>query len=433
VGDIWNAFVGGMTSVIDFFATITGGYTAVGIILFTICVRSLMLPLTLKAVRSSRAMQQLQPYIKEINKKYEPKKGERLPPEKAQAKQAEIMKLYSEFSINPAASCLPVLIQLPLFFAVYSAVRGSLGDPDPLIKHLNTTWHFFTGVAGISTGPVISDNPFPFFWLNSLNRPDPLYILPVLMVLFQFTTQKMAIPRGGGADEQQRRINGIMQWTPLIFGFTALQFPAGPVVYWVTTSVYSAIQQFFITGWGSLADLPGLGFLPAKKLPTVQLKRKEIVAGAPERKTWMQRMQSNQERLAQQKQGDKVVSKDSNESLTPKPVTRQLKSGSESADASSDTVTPLTKETGFNLKPTRTSAKISIGSDGAADSSPETTWQDEEVDSSSMRDKTTRPERRSNANMQNAYDQLNRRPPKRGGGSVNNPGGGNGNGKSRKR
>jgi YidC/Oxa1 family membrane protein insertase len=349
-------------------------------------------------------MQQLQPLIKEINKKYETKKGERLPPEKSQAKQAEVMRLYSEYSINPAASCLPILIQLPLFFAVYSAVRGALGDPDPLIRHLSASWHVFVQAAtGSSTTSVISDDPFPFFWLKSLSNPDPLFILPVLMVIFQFCTQKMAIPRGGGADDQQRRINGIMQWTPLIFGFTALNFPAGPVVYWVTTSVFSVIQQFFITGWGSLADIPGLGFLPAKQLKTVELKKREIPEGQAPRKGLMERLQENQERI----QSEQLA-----------------KRGSEGSESKSRA-----------LPPTRTSAKLgSAETAGSADGSRDDAWEDEEASSNESPAKTSSSVRRTTAtgnkptssgsresNVANAYNQLNRRPPKK---SGNGNGGG---------
>lgn len=415
MGDIWNAFVTGMASVIKFFAETSGGHTAIGIVLFTVTVRLLMLPLTLKAVRSGRAMQRLQPLIKEINKKYEPKKGERLSQEKTQAKQAEIMKLYSEYNINPAGSCLPILIQLPLFFAVYSAVRGVVGDPDPLIQNLNTAWSHLSGAQ------ILSGDPFPFFWLKSLTLPDPLYILPVLMVVFQFMTQKMAIPRGGGADEQQRRMNSIMQWTPLIFGFTALNFPTGPVIYWVTTSVFSTIQQFFITGWGSLGDLPGLGFLPVKEIKKVELKKRETIAGQPQRKTWMERMQERQEQItgkpapaavAEDDKGTEVVlDKNGNEisKVSPK----------KSAAARAESAPPP-------AQPKRTSARISANgaktasADASADSDLE--WgadeaEDDAHDSSSRHDFDDKP-------AVNNYNQLNR-PPKRPSGSNSNGSNGN--------
>ena len=295
MGQIIDTIVGGLASVINAFASIGGNNTAIGIILFTVSIRLLLLPLTLKAVRSSRAMQQLQPLIKEINERYKTKPGERLAPEKSQKKQAEVMALYSEYSVNPAAGCLPVLIQIPVFFAVYAAVTRSIGSTDPGIMFIQNAWGNFAPnsatlfeQAGLKNSGIL--------WVHDLTQPDPTHILPILMVLFQFLTQKMAIPKGGGADENQRRINSIMQWTPLIFGFTALNFPCGPVIYWVTTSIFSTIQQFFITGFGSLSDLPGLGFLPVKQLPTIALK-KRADTGKPAKPGLMQRLMENQERI----------------------------------------------------------------------------------------------------------------------------------------
>ena len=304
MGDIIGAIVSGLASVINFFATIGGDNTAIGIILFTISIRLLLLPLTLKAVRSSRAMQQLQPLIKEINEKYKTKAGERLSQERSQKKQQEIMALYSEYSVNPAAGCLPIVIQIPIFFAVYAAVTKSIGSTDPALRLIQDAWGNFAPGAAAAVNQAGLKNQ-GIFWVHDLTKPDPLYILPVLMVIFQFMTQKMAIPKGGGADEQQRRINSIMQWMPLIFGFTALNFPAGPVLYWVTTSIFSTVQQYFITGWASLSDLPGLGFLPVKPLPKVELKKRSET-GKPAKPSLMQRLAENQERVRAQ-QTDKSL------------------------------------------------------------------------------------------------------------------------------
>lgn len=295
MGEIIDAIVGGLASVIKAFAAVGAGNTAIGIILFTITIRFLLLPLTLKAVRSSRAMQQLQPMIKEINERYKAKPGERLPPEKNQKKMAEIQALYGEYSVNPAAGCLPIVIQIPIFFAVYAAVTRSIGTSDAAVRLVQDAWGQFAPTAA-QLAQEARDANRGLFWFNDLTKPDPTFILPVLMVVFQFMTQKMAIPKGGGADEQQRRINGIMQWMPIVFGVTALNFPAGPVLYWVATSIFSTIQQFFITGWGSLSDIPGLGFLPEKKLKTIELKKREP-GDKPAKPGLMQRLMENQQRI----------------------------------------------------------------------------------------------------------------------------------------
>lgn len=294
MGQIIDAIVSTLASIIKFFAQIGGGNTAVGIILFTIAIRLAILPLTLKAVRSSRFTMALQPKIKEINEKYKTKPGERLSPEKQQKKQQETMELYTKYGVNPASGCLPILIQLPIFFAVYAAVTRSVGDP--ALQLVQNAWIQFA--PGAARDALLDDKGF--LWVPTLTRPDPTFILPVLMVLFQFMTQKMAIPRGGGADEQQRRLNSIMQWVPIIFGFTALNFPCGPVIYWVATSIFSTVQQYFITGWGSLADIPGLSFLPNKEIKLPELKER-AVSDKPGRKTLMDRMLENQQKMQEQR------------------------------------------------------------------------------------------------------------------------------------
>jgi YidC/Oxa1 family membrane protein insertase len=303
VGAIWDGIVNFFTTVLNFFSSIAGGNTAIGIIIFTIVVRFLILPLTLKAVRSSRTMQALQPYIKEINDKYKTKPGEKLSQEKSAAKQAEIMSLYRKFNVNPTASCLPILIQIPIFFAVYGAVQKSVGVNDPYMQFVQTGWNALSPDAAAAAIKAAQANS-GFLWIKDLTLPDPLFIMPILMVIFQFATTAMTIPRGGGADENQRRINGIMKWTPLIFGFTALQFPAGPVLYWTVSSIFSTIQQYIITGFGSLADLPGLSWLPQKKLPEIKLQeRAPVDDGKPRKKTLMERLADQQERLATERAG----------------------------------------------------------------------------------------------------------------------------------
>ncbi|HEX2912623.1 MAG TPA: YidC/Oxa1 family membrane protein insertase [Chloroflexia bacterium] len=413
MGQIWDAIVNLLAGVIQFFATIGGGYTALGIILFTIAIRLLLLPLTLKAVRSSRAMQQLQPMIKEINERYKTKAGERLSPEKSQKKQAEIMALYSEYSVNPAAGCLPVLIQIPIFFAVYGAVTKSIASTDPAMNLVQHAWGTVAPAAADALkSSALANTHDGFLWIPSLGTPDPIYVLPILMMIGQFMTQRMAMPKGGGADEQQRRINGIMQWMPLIFGFTALNFPSGPVLYWVTTSVFSTVQQFFITGWGSLSDIPGLGWLPQREIKKIELKKRD--PNKPVKPGLMQRLAENQERMQAQVQATKTANT--------------------SADAGSNTeviegeIAPAKPTFGRKVNPEsttlRTSGSIRKSADeGVARSETRAANQEEAI--------------------RQAYQNLNRRPPKKNGpatgtggpgttGSNTNPGGSSGNGRKKK-
>ncbi|MEI6044282.1 MAG: YidC/Oxa1 family membrane protein insertase [Chloroflexota bacterium] len=365
MGQLWDSFIQLFASVIKFFAEIVGGNTAIGIIVFTIVVRTALLPLTLKSVRSNRAMQQLQPLIKEINKGYTGKQSQ----EKTTEKQQKIMALYREYNVNPAAGCLPIVIQLPIFFAVYGAVSSVAGKVDPLMSYVQHTWNIFSPQAKTLADQAILTNR-GILWINDLTLPDPTNILPIMMMVLQFMTTRMTIPRGGGADEQQRNINRIMQWTPLIFGLTALGFPVGSVIYWVTSSIFSVLQQYFITGWGSLADLPGLGFLPEKKLKTMELKKRD--PNEPRKKTMMERLAENSERIQAER----------------------------TSTASADGSNELEEEA-----PRNNFGRKSGGFDGRSNTSSKAT-------SSNSVENTRK--------VQNAYNQLNRRPPKKSGGSGSN-------------
>lgn len=406
MGDLWNSIIQAFAEVIKIFASIGGGNTAIGIIIFTIVVRLALLPLTLKSVRSNRAMQQLQPLIKEINKRYETKPGQRLNTEKTAQKQQEIMGLYKEYSVNPAAGCLPIAIQIPIFFAVYGAVSSVAGKVDPLMSYVQHAWGVFSPQAKTLSDQALLSNK-GILWFNDLTQPDPLYILPVLMVILQFMTTRMTIPRGGGADEQQRRINGIMQWTPLIFGFTALQFPVGPVIYWVTSAAFSVTQQFFITGWGSLADLPGLSFLPEKKLPVIQLKKRD--PSLPAKKSMMEKLAENQSRI--QSERDAKLGKPALPAASGKETT----TATASADASVEPDEEMPKNN-FGRKSNgfeRGSSNVSRSGNGSSNNNNAA----------------------ANKNVQSAYNQLNRRPPKKPGGpgAGGAPGSNTGNGNKKKK
>jgi YidC/Oxa1 family membrane protein insertase len=276
IGNIWFTFVGFFEQVLMLFATLTGSM-ALGIILFTVCARLVILPLTLKSIKSSRKMQEIQPLIKEIQRKHG--KDQKRVTE-------ETMRLYQEYKINPVGGCLPMLLQLPIFIGVYQAIihlmlpdyRQWLGTEmraavidnniEPLLSQpiLGPVWQVFgldsanvftellqQSLLGINLGLAPFADGFSTF-----NGVEYL-ILPVLSVSLQVIQQQMAMPRV--QDPQQKMMTQMMMFMPLIFAYIALTFPAGAVLYWVTSSVVGIIQQYFISGWGSLAN--HLKFLPA--------------------------------------------------------------------------------------------------------------------------------------------------------------------------
>ena len=254
---MWSWFVGLLEQALIWFSSITGSIT-LGIILFTIAARLIILPLTLSSIRSSRKMQELQPMIKELQRKYG-KDPQRL--------NEETLKLYREYKINPVGGCLPMLLQLPIFFGVYQAVFHLFGGEqgrqflsagaaarlaDPEIAALFSQKLFgVIEVGQVTFGP----NGFAGF----------IYvILPTLSILFQFVQTLMATPRV--QDPQQKVMTQTMMFMPLIFGYIAFTFPQGAVLYWVMSSVVGIVQQYFTSGWGSLANY--LKFLPPDGKPS---------------------------------------------------------------------------------------------------------------------------------------------------------------------
>ncbi len=236
---IWHGYVDFIEwclhSIIDY--THSAG---LAIIIFTIILKTLMLPLTVKSIRSTANMQELQPKIRELQKKYGQKDRQKL--------NQEMMRLYQEYQINPAAGCLPMLIQIPIFFGLYFAVRE------------------------------ISRDGASFLWLDSLSSPDPYKILPIVAGVFQFVQTKMMRPANQGkiTDPQQAMMNTMMNFMPLLVIIFGWSFDSGAVLYWATQSVYSVIQQWFITGWGQMKNwVPWLPELPENK--RLGGRKKELV------------------------------------------------------------------------------------------------------------------------------------------------------------
>lgn len=248
---IWNAFIGFMEWVLLELSILTGS-VGIGIIIFTICARLVILPLTITSIRSSRRMQEMQPMMKELQRKYgkEPQKY-----------QEEMLKFYRENKINPAGGCLPLLLQLPFFFGVYFAVYHLMGpgqqqylseNVQAMIQEPAVQALLATPFLGLDLGRAAFAESFSSFsgW--------QYLILPVLSVFLQFVQQLMAMPRV--MDPQQKAMMQVMLFMPLVFAYVALIFPAGAVLYWVTGSLFGIVQQYFISGWGSLANY--LKFLP---------------------------------------------------------------------------------------------------------------------------------------------------------------------------
>ncbi len=222
-GDIWRAIVAALNWLLQGFFAFTGNY-GVAIILVTLLVKIVLLPLTIKQTRSMIAMQKIQPEIRKLQEKYKDEK-EKL--------SQEMMKFYKENKVNPFGGCLPLILQLPVFIALFTVLRKYLLTP-PILQLGNT----FTLLKGYPEG-ILAKNA-SFLWIHSLadstRAADPTYILLILLAASTWYSQKQVM-----TDPRQRNMMIIM---PLITAFIGLSLPAGVVLYWITTNVLQIIQQF---------------------------------------------------------------------------------------------------------------------------------------------------------------------------------------------
>ncbi len=221
--ELWDSgVVHNLAQALIFLTGYIGNY-GISIILFTIAVKLIMAPLTIKQIKSSKAMMELQPKLKELQKKYGKDREKMM---------QEQMRLYKEHGVNPAAGCVPLLIQMPVWFGLYQAMIFLSGPGGPEFA---------------KTG---------FLWIPSLAQPEGVpYVFALLTGATQWVIQRMMAPKTD--DPQQKMMNQMTQFMPLMFLVFAFQVPAGLVLYWVTSNVFTFAQQYLTTGWGSLKPETG--------------------------------------------------------------------------------------------------------------------------------------------------------------------------------
>lgn len=200
---MWQAIVEFIRDAIVFFGGLAGNY-GVGIIILTVLVRLVLVPLTVSQNKSMAKMQKLNPEIEKIKEKYK---------DDPTKQNEETMRIWKEHGVNPLAGCLPLLLQMPIIFAMFTALRG----------------FEFAGRAD-------------FLWIPSLASPDPLYILPILAGLATFLQTKMSTAQTGGAGNQAIMMYGM----PVFIAYISTSFPAGLALYWTVTNVFGVVQQHFV-------------------------------------------------------------------------------------------------------------------------------------------------------------------------------------------
>lgn len=207
---MFSVIAKGLLWLLEFFHSYVHNW-GVAIILLTVVIKAVFWPLTAKSYASMEQMKKLQPMMMALREKYKDNK---------ELMNKEVMALYRTYGVNPASGCVPILIQLPVFFGLYQALLTSIE-----LRH----------------APFITYLPFTdTLWLADLSAKDPFYITPIIMGLTMFLQQRMSPP---ATDPTQQKI---MMFLPLIFTVLFLGFPAGLVIYWLVNNILSIFQQWLM-------------------------------------------------------------------------------------------------------------------------------------------------------------------------------------------
>lgn len=236
------------------------GSLGLSILVLTVMIRLLVWPFMTSQIRSTKKMADLKPHLDELKKKHKDDK---------QALAAAQMALYKEHGVNPAGGCLPALVQIPVFIALYQSIN-----------------HFIPGLTNDGTGSINSLLYFP--WLHLTTAPDPyffgvnlgvkpsdfgqhgmfLLLIPLVTAALTFVQSKMTMPKPVKAypsdspkevkekesteDTMGAVQSQMMYMMPLMIGYFTFTFPAGLAIYWNTYTILGIIQQYKISGWGGM-------------------------------------------------------------------------------------------------------------------------------------------------------------------------------------
>jgi YidC/Oxa1 family membrane protein insertase len=194
----------------------------IAIAMLTVVVRTILFPLTVKQVRSMKAMQELKPEMDKIREKYK---------DNRQKQQEEQMKLFQERQVNPLGGCLPILVQLPIFMGIFFVIRDFGGS---------------AGIIGAADRPA-SEPSFAeggILWFTNLSAHDPYFILPVLSAVTMLISMEITAKH---MPAQQRWIMRILPFFITVITWT---FPAGLFVYWIANNVVTGVQNYIIYNFG---------------------------------------------------------------------------------------------------------------------------------------------------------------------------------------
>jgi YidC/Oxa1 family membrane protein insertase len=224
--NLFGPIVSVLGAVLLYFHQTLGAPWWLSIVMLTVIVRSLLFPLTVKQVKSMRAMQDLKPHMDRVRAQFK---------DNRQRQQEEMAKLYQEQGVNPLGGCLPILVQMPIFIGIFYVIRQ---------------------FGGYSLGGRTVEAQYPSFheggilWFQNLSNADPTYLLPIISAVTMLAATEITAKN---IDPQQR---WLMRLLPIGFTIFLLNFPAGLFVYWITSNLVTLGQNFVIYNYG-----------PGKKTP----------------------------------------------------------------------------------------------------------------------------------------------------------------------
>ncbi|MDO8573594.1 MAG: YidC/Oxa1 family membrane protein insertase [Candidatus Daviesbacteria bacterium] len=238
------------------------GALGFSIVILTVAIRILVWPFMAAQIKATKKMAELKPHLDELKVKH---KGDKQAMAQAQ------MALYKEHGVNPAGGCLPAVIQIPVFIALYQSIINILPGAGGHIDKINSLLYF----PQLKLAANLDPN---FFGLNLGIKPSDfgkygvlLLLIPLVTALLTFVQSKMALPKPvkkypsdspketkekAGMEESMGQVQSQMVYMmPVMIGYFAFSFPVGLAIYWNTYTILGILQQHRVAGWGGMADL----------------------------------------------------------------------------------------------------------------------------------------------------------------------------------
>ena len=272
---IWNGLIlDPMLNGLVVLYAILGHNFGMAILVFTIIVRIATLPLTLRQLRSTKKMSELQPRLQALQRRYSK--------DKARLSQ-ETMRLYKESGVNPIGCLGPMVVQFPIWIGLYMAIIQVLPTSPESLAGLST--HLYSWLSLVHHVVPLESK---FLWLD-LAIPDPTPCMAVLVGASMWAMQKMSVMPT--ADPRQQSTNRMMLWMmPFMFAFFTLQLPSGLPIYWFISNLIGMAIQYRITGWG--------GLIPSRSqaggTPPTSEKQQENPNSPPDKETIDDERNTNQ-------------------------------------------------------------------------------------------------------------------------------------------